>query len=408
MSNLAASSQTQLRYIPETVEGTTPVTGNGVNLRMTGETLDFNITKDSSKEINSSRQIRALAITNAQAQGAVNFEFVYKEYEPFLASLLMGVWAMYGTNGSSTTNITATFAPASAGHDTVTASAATTGNDAWTKLKKGDYVRIDAPTAGPALNAGNAGFFQLDADGTATVLSFALGSGIVAQAAAGIKVSSAKLQIGGTPSSFTLEKNFTDVGQFFSYNGMRVSKMDLSLSTGNFITGSFDFLGRQGERTQASVLPGSPVASQPGRSMSAVTGVPDVRLDGVPILTTYGTYAKEITVSFDNQLEGLQALGTLGNVAIMPKTINLTGGLSMYLEPGATLPYDDFVNDVTRNFSFIVKDPDGNGYAFVFDQIDFSSMPVQATADGQAVMMDAKWTAIMGATSGNSMTIYRL
>jgi hypothetical protein len=397
-----------MRYIPETVEGTTPTTGNGVNLRMTGETLDFNLTKDSSKEINQSRQIRALAITNAQAQGAINFEMVYKEYEPFLASLLMGTWAMYGTAGSSTAAITATFAPASGGHDLVTASAATTGNDAWTKLKKGDYVRIDAPTAGPALNAGNAGFFQLDADGTATVLSFATGSGIVAQAAAGIKVSSAKLQIGTTPSSFTLEKNFTDVGQFFSYNGMRVSKMDLSLSTGNFITGSFDFLGRHGERTQASVLPGSPVASQSGRSMSAVTGVPDVRLDGVPIYTTYSTYAKEITVSFDNQLEGLQALGTLGNVALMPKTIQLTGSLSLYLEPGATLPYDDFVNDVTHNFSFIVKDPDGNGYAFVFDQIDFSSMPVQATADGQAVMMDAKWTAIMGATSGNSLSIYRL
>lgn len=407
MPTLAASSNTQLRYIPETVEGTTPVAGNGVELRMTGETLDFNITKASSKEINSSRQIRALAITNAQAQGAVNFEMVYKEYEPFLASLLQGVWAQYGTNGSSTTGITATFAPNAGGHDTVTASVATAGNDAWTKLKKGDYIRLSAGV-GTAPLAGNTGFYQLDVDGTATVLSFAVGSGIVAQAGAAIVVSSAKLQIGSTVSSFTLEKNFSDVGQYFAYTGMRVSKMDLSLSTGNFITGAFDFLGRSGSRSLVTKLPGSPVASQAFRSMSSVTGVPDVRLDGVPIATTYGTYAKDISVSFDNQLEGLQALGTLGNVAVMAKTIQLTGTLSLYLDPGSPSPYDDFVNDVTHNFSFIVKDPDGNGYAFVFDQIDFSSMPVQATADGQAVMMAAKWTGIMGATSGNSMTIYRL
>lgn len=401
---LSSSSFVQLRAILEATFGVTPVTGNGFNLRMTGETLDYALTRDSSKEINASRQVRSLATTNAAATGAVNFEVNYKEYDALLSALMGSSWSLYGTNGQSAA-VTAVFAPATGGHDTVTASAAPAGNDAWTKLKKGDYVRFDASTVGSAL-AANTGSFQLDADGTATVLSFALGSGIVTAPADIIKVSNAKLVIGNTLPSFTLEKEFTDVGQYFAYTGMMVSKMDLSFTTGNFITGSFDFVGKKGSRSNASILPGVSTLSNTYRSMSAVDGVSGVRLGGVAVETKYNTFIKELTVSFDNQLEALDAVGHLGAVGVMAKEIQLTGGMSMYLADGSV--YDDFIAAVQQQFAFVMKDPDGFGYAFVFDNIEFSASPVQASADGQSVMADAKWTALMGATTGNSMTIYRL
>ena len=53
---LASTSLTQLRYIAETVAGTTPTTGNAINLRMTGESLDFGVQTETSKEIRSDRQ----------------------------------------------------------------------------------------------------------------------------------------------------------------------------------------------------------------------------------------------------------------------------------------------------------------------------------------------------------------
>lgn len=403
--NLAASSFAQLRYMPEAVWGVTPVVGNALELRMTGETLDFTLTKDSSKEINASRQVRSLATTDASAQGSINIELSYKEYDLIIAALMGGAWSSYGTNGQSA-EITATITVAAddTTHDLVTASVATAGNDAWTKLKKGDYVRLDG--SGADADTFATVFIQLDADGTNLVLSAPFQSGLVAGVAQTIRVSSAKVMIGNNNTSFTLEKEFTDVDQFFSYTGMKVSKMDLSLQTGNFITGSFDFMGKAGKRTDATVLPGVFVASQAYRSMSAVDGVADVRLGGVPVATKYSTYVKELTASFDNQMEGLQALGQLGAVQIMAKEIQLTGGMQLYLADGTM--YDDFVASVVQNFSFIVKDPDGFGYAFVFDAIDFSAMPVQATANGDSVLLDAKWTALMGPASGNSLTVYRL
>jgi hypothetical protein len=404
---LGASSFTQLRYIPEVDWGVTPATGNAIELRMTGETLDFNLTKDSSKEINSSRQVRSLATTNASAQGAVNIEFSYSEYDFFLAALLGSAWVAYGTSGQSA-SITATAAidGTGTGHDTLTASVATAGNDAWTKLKKGDYVRIDPATPADVVGANAGLMLQLDMDGTTTVLSFASGSGLVAMTGKNIKISSQKLKIGNNIGSATIEKNFTDVNQFFSYTGMSPSKLDLSLQTGNFITGSLTFVGKKGNRTDVTALPGVPVASQNYRSMSAVDGVWDVRIGGVPVETKYETYIKELTLSYDNQLEGLMALGYLGAVQLMAKEIQLTGGMQLYLADGSL--YDDFVAGVTNSMSFVVKDPDGYGYAFVFDKIDFSSMPVQASGNGQSVVLDAKWTALMGDTSKNSLTIFKL
>lgn len=399
--NLAASSFTQLRYAIESTWGETPTTGNAVNLRMTGETLDFNLTKDSSKEINPSRQVRSLADTNASAQGSVNIELSYKEYDPFIAALMGASWSAYGTNGlSAATDVT--LAKAVGGHDTLTAGTATSGADLW-NFKSGAYVKV-VDTTGNHKPV----FGQLDADATSTVLSFPAGTFDQTWSAGDLSVSIGygAVKIGNNNGSFTLEKEFTDVEQFFSYRGMKVSKMDLSFQTGSFITGSFDFMGRDGQRTDASVLPGVPVASQNYRSMSGVDGVADVRVNGLPVEDTYDTYVKELTITFDNQMEGLQALGYLGAVQIMAKEIQLTGGMQLYLADGEL--YDAFVESVTQGFSFVAKDPDGNGYAFVFDKIEFSSMPVQASANGQSVMLDSKWTALMGDTSGNSLTIYRL
>jgi hypothetical protein len=148
------------------------------------------------------------------------------------------------------------------------------------------------------------------------------------------------------------------------------------------------------------------VASQTYRSMSAIDGVADVRLGGVPVETLYNTFVKELTLTYDNQLEGLQALGYLGSVQVMAKQIQLTGGMQLYLEDGSL--YDAFLASVLQGFSFVLKDPDGFGYAFVLDSIDFSSMPVQGSGNGQSVLLDSKWTGLMGATSKNSLTIYRL
>ena len=55
MAKVHSTSFNQLSYIPETVAGETPTVGKGINLRCTGESLNMEVSKETSKELNSTR-----------------------------------------------------------------------------------------------------------------------------------------------------------------------------------------------------------------------------------------------------------------------------------------------------------------------------------------------------------------
>lgn len=113
---LSTSNLVQLRYAVESTFGTLPTIGNN-NLRMTGESLSFGITSDTSKEIRSDRQVSDLVLTGASASGGYNFELSYKEHDDLIEASLMGSWLGANDIAIASTTITLT--------NTITASAGT-------------------------------------------------------------------------------------------------------------------------------------------------------------------------------------------------------------------------------------------------------------------------------------------
>ena len=100
---LANTSRVQLRRIVESVFGTTPVAGNPTNMRVTGESLSFDIKKETSKELRSDRQISGAVPVSAGSMGGVNFHLSYGEYDDLLESCFQGVWVEFGVNGVGAT-----------------------------------------------------------------------------------------------------------------------------------------------------------------------------------------------------------------------------------------------------------------------------------------------------------------
>jgi Phage tail tube protein len=139
---IATTSRAQLRYIPEATFGVTPVSGNAINLRMTGESLSFNLTKESDKEIRSDRQMTSTTTVSAAASGDVKCHFQYAEYDKLLAGTMQNPFTVFGVNGVGAT-FTADFTAT-----TITASAATSGASIFTNLQRGQYFKLNAPTHG--------------------------------------------------------------------------------------------------------------------------------------------------------------------------------------------------------------------------------------------------------------------
>lgn len=92
MAGTASSNLARLRAIKETNFGETPSTGTSRDLRFTGESLNFAIQTDTSKEIRADRQIADLVQLGAEASGDVQFELSYGSFDDYIAAALGGAW----------------------------------------------------------------------------------------------------------------------------------------------------------------------------------------------------------------------------------------------------------------------------------------------------------------------------
>ena len=395
---LASTSLVQLRYIPEVTAGVTPVTGNGVNLRMTGESLDFSIQTDTSKEIRSDRQTTDLVQVGASCSGGFNFELSFKEYDPFLVATLQGSWVDYGTSGKGvalalTINSTA---------GTLTAASAPTGNDAFTSLTVGQWIRLKAPS-----DAADGAFLKILST-TSTIITVDTATPIPGTGTrsnvAGCVISASRASNGATQKSFTLEKNFTDVAQFLAYKGMSPNKVSLSFETGSIVNGSFDFIGTTATTmVTATTLPGTPTASQTFEVMNAITGVGQLLEAGVAMTDNF---IKSLSIDIDNSLRGQTAIGTFGYVGVAAGTVTVSGNMTLYLKDGTA--YNKYVNNTASSIAWRVKDGAGNAYVFTLPKIKVSSGKVVAGSLNQDAMVEMPFTALMDATTAKTIFIDRL
>lgn len=379
---LADTSRAQLRYIDEGASfAVIPNTGNAIDLRMTGESLDHQIQKETSKEIRADRQTSDLIVVGAGASGGVNFELSYAEYDAFLAAALMGSWSVYGTKGVGAT-FTATFTAT-----TITASAAPTGTSAFTGLSKGQWFKLTAPT-----HANDGKFFKVSevTAPTGTVVTVDAATPLaVGTSIANCTIATSRLANGTTMKSFSMEKEFSDIGQFFAYRGMTVSQLSMGLQSGQIVNGSFSFIGKDSVRGSSTQLPGTAVASQEYEPMNAVSGVGDILENGSAIT---GTFVKDLSLALDNKLRSRDAVGNLGPVSIGAGTLALTGTLDVYLADGTL--YDKFTNNTSTSISFRVVDPSGNGYVVTLPAVRYGDAKVNAGGMDQDAMISLPFTAI--------------
>ena len=398
----SSSSYSQLRYLQETTYGVPP-SGAPINLRMTGESLEYNITSVTSKEIRSDRQISDLIQTAFSVQGGFNYELSSGEFDPFLQGMLQGTWAGIGTNGVSTGTFDGVISTAG-GNDILTAGVAPTGADAFTNLVKGQWLRLKGSTIGNQNTI--VAQVSLTTAPTATVITFQ-GTPYSTGAATGdggaaMKISASRLANGSTVRSFTIEKDFTDINQRIGFSGLIPGKMSMNFASGAIVGGTFDFLGSTSTRNSgsASIFSGATfdgshqisnaTASTTNDVMNAITGVNGVLENGVPLA---GTFIKALKFTADNKLRGQTAIGFKGNAAVVAGTLEVKGDVEVYFADGAM--YDKFIANTASSLQWRVTDSFGQGYVITFPKVKYGGGKVAAGAMDQDVMLTLPFTAIL-------------
>ena len=373
---LASTSRVQLSYIKEVTFGVTPIAGTVRKLRITGESLNFTINKETSSEINDSRSSSSMIPTSAEAAGGVQAEMQFAEYDPFIEATLQSTFSGIGGTGVGTV-FSATIAAT-----TITASAATTGTSAFTTLQPGQWFTLSGTSS-----ANDGKLFRVSkvTAPTTTVITLDPGTpGVVGGPYAATKVLAARLTNGVTQPSFTLQRTIGDVGEYFSFRGMTASSMSLSVASGSLSTVEFSFMGRDSLQDDATLLPAIVTDSQSYQIMSGVSGTTcALWANGAPLA---GTFINSISFSYDNSLRQQTALCALGAIGIGSGQINCTADIEVYFASGATF-YKELLDNTNIEIAFTSYDAEGNGYIFTLPAANVSSYTVNASGGSDSDLM---------------------
>ena len=208
-----------------------------------------------------------------------------------------------------------------------------------------------------------------------------------------------------TKQSLSAETRFTDVNKQFLHTGLRTGGFNLSVTTGEIVTGNFSFMGRETTAENTTVLGVEPtytVLEPPGTDVfNATANVGTVKKDGVALTSAI----MSIELEGDASLREQRAVGERFPAGIGYGRFSLTGTIEAYFED-FTL-FNDFINHTTSSLSFDFEDADHNAYIFTLPAVKFTADPIAPGGIDQDVMEPIEFSAQRSSTLNTMMMIDR-
>ena len=232
---------------------------------------------------------------------------------------------------------------------------------------------VHAVSTAYALNAlvtpatANGYYYKATAAGTSaataptwpTVIGNTVVDGTVTWRCEGVKAASAyvyELFIGDAVPSFLIEKGFTDIAQYFKYNGCKINKAGLSVTPAGFQEMSFDIIGAK-ETVGSSSFDSTPVDG----SYRAFDGfsIAVIQEGGANIANVSGIDG----LSIENNLDGsVYVVGGAGERNSLPEGVVKISGTVKAMFENLTL-YTKAINNTESSLKVAYKFGDGAGTA---------------------------------------------
>lgn len=205
-----------------------------------------------------------------------------------------------------------------------------------------------------------------------------------------------ELTCGVEERSFTIERRFTDIGQYVRYRGCFLNKLSLSIKPNAILTGSFDVIGLSGEVADAP-LAASPAPSLTGRQFDSYIGA--LKEGGQTIAVVTG-----IDLSLDNGIQPQFVLFRRDAPFVSWGRSSVTGTLTAFFENAALI--GKFLDETPTNLEFSPISPDGDAYDIVLPNVRYTGAELPMDADGP-ISISMPFSAVLDKTSGTNMIIRR-
>jgi hypothetical protein len=384
---IGTSNQTQISYIKEIIPGVTPVNPAMKILRMTGESLQGSNSTTVSEEIRSDRSIADLILTDQSVAGDVMGELSGLTYDEFFESALFAdvTWV------PSTVTAKTTIASTASGF-TDSANGFITGG-----LKVGSYYKVAGST-----NPLNNRVYKVLTVVAGTITTYPAPNTVVA-AGSSMSITGSTIWNGVKDSSYSMQKTIKDatVPSYINYKGVRIGTFKLDFSVGAIAKITFGLVGLNSAPTETQISGLTEVAAGTTGVMNCVSNVTEIVARGAGVTTALKF--TDLSLSYDNKLRELKAIGTLGNVAVRAGTIEAKATLNPYFENIELL--NSFINNSSLEIAVYVTSADGYSYVFSFPAVKFLSQDLTAGGKDQDMIIKGETQAILDPASLSTMRI---
>jgi len=378
----ASSSRVSLRYIKESVYGTTPSTPTMTTVRRVpgGGGLSRNSQVVTSQEADSSRTIPDQIEVGYSAAFDFNFELSSGTLDDFFVAILGG------TRYVGTTTAQTTISAASVGNKLVRSG----GSFITDGYKPGAWIKVSGFT-GTTANNGLMRINNADADVTALEMNIDTATKTFVADAAGeaVTISQDMVRTGTVnQDSFSFESHFTDLSNvYLRGTGYRPTTLSLDASAGAVVTGSVNFLGQTATTSSSAFTSEVVTAATATQSMNATSNVGTLYEGGTAITAL----ARQITININPNVTELRAIANPAAAALIDGTFDIQVGLNMFF---SDLTYiTKVINRTSTSLYLPFTDAANNHIVFSFPKGYLSGTPKEQ-GQNTPVAQDLTYTPV--------------
>lgn len=390
---MSSSNEVDIIYVEEAVYDETPAATPFDTVRKTDETLSGTPDTVIGDEARKDRQSNGQAIVGLQVGGGIPYQLSRSKcFDDFLAAALYNDWTAEAPEAAIAVDIVVTD-----GVGTMTRSV----GDFTTTFSQGTFASI--ANADDPENA----VVILITGVTALVINF-IGPATMVSTAATDTLDLTQLsyaEIGTTRKSYSMEKQFTDIGKFIAYTGMRLSKVSVNASLKAIVSGAFEFMGASISTPTISIADGETV--NPAGTAPYIN--PQVDMGVIAVDDAVAQYTiKSVTMEIDNNVSPEEGVGKIGAADQIP----FEGMVSLTME--AHLNAVNFaligvkLSQVPISLAFYLRDPNGNGYAFYIPEMQVSFPDPNMGGKNNHVMLNMTGAAKFSTLINNTIRIARI
>ncbi len=387
---MSDANRMNMAYVKELVYGTIPTasTPELTDLRFTSESIAQITSTVNSAEIRSDRQIVDHLRTTINVAGDMNIELSYSAFDDFMEwGLQSAVW----TNSGNDITLTATDIAAT-GVNTFTSVAAAFG-----VFTANRWIKVTGFTGDTSNNT----FWRITTVVAAT-LTVTGGTTIADAAGESVTITQGPEIVNGvTDSSFTIEKEYTDLTTTFSrYTGSMIDSFTLTVPSDNIVTGSFGILGKI-EASATVTLPGldTKLAAPSNEVMAGIEDITAILESSTALAST------QFSITLSNNLRERMQISTLGPIGISSGTVDVTGTLQGYFTQIAEI--DKYLNFDDTALAIQFADSTGKGYVIDLPRVNYSSGTRVAGGVNTDILADLAFSSFRHETQGETIVIQR-